>query len=744
MKFPSASLFLVSCAATAGTIASFSPSFVSPLTRTFVPSTSVRNDWSKISTTASTKIKMSETATSDERKETFEFEAEVGRVMEIIINSLYSDRDVFLRELVSNAADACDKKRFLSITSDGEGELVEPEIKIKCDSVSQSLIIEDSGVGMTKDEVVNNLGRIAQSGTKKFLEALGSGKADVNLIGQFGVGFYSGFLVADKMTVQTKSMQPNSKTYTWESTADSSFTVKEGDDDVEPFESGSGTRIILELKEDGFTYLEDSKISELLVKYSEFIEFPISVWKEKTEYKQVPDEEANKDLKEGEEPKTKTVPETIEGYEKINNQKPIWLRSPKDVTEEEYGEFYKAAFRNSYDEPMKYTHFVLEGQVECKSVLYIPGMLPFELSRDMFDENAKNIRLYVKRVFINDSFEDLMPRWLKFVKGVVDSDDLPLNVGREILQKSKVLSIINKRLVRKSLDMIQEIEADEDESKYVMFWNNFGKYLKVGIVEDEKYKKDIAPLVRFFSSKSGDEYTSLDNYVENMPEGQKSIYYVTGDGKEKAALSPVIEKFTSRGYEVLYMVEPLDEITAQTLEEYKDFKIVDATKEGISLDDDDDEETKKKKEKLNEDFSSLREYLEATLSGKIQKVVVTDLLTDSPAALVQGAYGMSPTMQKYMKAQSVALGATGDVPGMDSMNQAVLEINPNHPIVQDLSRMVENDKDGEETKNFASLMYDVASMTGGYELSDTGEFANRVMALMTTKAQGGVQDAEIL
>ena len=264
-------------------------------------------------------------------------------------------------------------------------------------------------------------------------------------------------------------------------------------------------------------------------------------------------------------------------------------------------------------------------------------------------------------------------------------------------------------------------------------------------MEDEKYKKDIAPLVRFFSSKSGDEYTSLDNYVENMPEGQKSIYYVTGDGKEKAALSPVIEKFASRGYEVLYMVEPLDEITAQTLEEYKDFKIVDATKEGVSLDDDDDEETKKKKEKLNEDFSSLREYLEATLSGKIQKVVVTDLLTDSPAALVQGAYGMSPTMQKYMKAQSVALGATGDVPGMDSLNQAVLEINPNHPIVQDLNRMVENDKDSDETKNFASLMYDVASMTGGYELSDTGDFAKRVMALMTTKANnGGVQDAEIV
>jgi len=671
--------------------------------------------------------------------ETYEFEAEVGRVMEIIINSLYSDRDVFLRELVSNAADACDKKRFLSITS---SEAVKPEIKIKTDKVNQCLIIEDSGVGMTKEEIVNNLGRIAQSGTKKFLEALGSGD-DVNLIGQFGVGFYSGYLVADKMTVQTKSMQPNSKSFVWESQAGSSFTVAE-DDSIEPFESGSGTRIILELKEDAFAYLEDTKISELLTRYSEFIEFPISVWKEKTEYKQVPDVEANADLEEGEEPKMKTIPETTEGYELMNNQKPVWLRPPKEVTDEEYNEFYKGAFRNSYDEPMAKTHFVLEGQVECKAVLFVPGMLPFELSKDMFDENAKNIRLYVKRVFINDSFEDLMPRWLKFIKGVVDSDDLPLNVGREILQKSKVLSVINKRLVRKSLDMIKEIEQDEDDSKYIMFWNNFGKYLKVGIVEDEKYKDDLAPLCRFYSSKSDDEYTSFDEYVENMPEGQKSIYYVTGEGKEKAAMSPVIEKLSSRGYEVLYMVEPLDEIAAQTLDKYKDFQIVDATKEGIDLEDDDDEEAKKKKEELNEKFASVREYLEATLSEKIQKVVVTDLLTDSPAALVQGAYGVSPSMQRYMKAQSVAMGS-GDVPGMNSMNQAVLEINPNHPIVQDLDRMVKADRDSEGAKTFAMLMYDVAGMTSGYEIEDTGDFAKRVMSLMATKSQEeGVQDAEVV
>jgi molecular chaperone HtpG len=386
--------------------------------------------------------------------------------MDLIINSLYSDRDIFLRELVSNAADACDKKRFLSITDDAAAKEDPPQIRIKTNVDDNTLVIEDSGVGMTKDELINNLGKIAQSGTRAFVQALGEGTADVNLIGQFGVGFYSAYLVADKVTVVTKSMQDPTKAYQWESEADSSYSIQEASSDE--IEGSSGTKLILHLKEDASTYLEATKIEELLQRYSEFIEFPIAVWKEKTEYKQVEDEEANKDLKEGEEPKMKTVPETTEGYETVNTQKPIWLRPPKEVDEQEYQDFYKSAFRNSYDIPMKYTHFVLEGQVECKAILYIPGMLPFELSKDMFDENSRNIRLYVKRVFINDQFDDLLPRWLKFVKGVVDSNDLPLNVSREILQKSKVLSIINKRLVRKSLDMIREIAEAEDQSQYIV------------------------------------------------------------------------------------------------------------------------------------------------------------------------------------------------------------------------------------------------------------------------------------
>jgi heat shock protein beta len=647
--------------------------------------------------------------------------------MDLIINSLYSDRDIFLRELVSNAADACDKKRFLSLTE--SSEVRKPEIKIRANSADNTLTIEDSGVGMTKDELINNLGKIAQSGTRAFAQALGDGTADVNLIGQFGVGFYSAYLVANKVTVVTRSMQAGSKAYQWESEADSSYSIKE----VSPDEiSGeSGTKLILHLKDDASAYLEASKIEELLQRYSEFIEFPISVWKETTEYKQVPDEEANKDLKEGEEPKMKTVPDTKEEYETVNNSKPVWLRPPREVTEEEYQDFYRSAFRGTYDIPMKYTHFVLEGQVQCKSILYIPGMLPFELSKDMFDENSRNIRLYVKRVFINDSFDDLLPRWLKFVKGVVDSDDLPLNVSREILQKSKVLNVINKRLVRKSLDMIKELAEAEEDGQYILFWNNFGKYLKVGIIEDDRNRDEIASFLRFFSSTSDEEYTSLDKYIENMPEGQKDIYYVTGEGKQKAAMSPVIEKLKSRGYDVLFATEPLDEIMFESLRSYKDKNIIDAAKDTLKLDDD-NEESKTKKEALNREFVDVIGYLETVFSKKLQKVTVSDLLTDSPAALVQGAYGMSPSMQRYMKAQAVASG--NDLGAMAEMNKVCMEINPKHPIVKELNRMVKGNKDDKVTEDYAKLLFDVAGMTSGYDVEDMSGFAKRVMNLMTADA----------
>ncbi|KAG7337320.1 heat shock protein Hsp90 [Nitzschia inconspicua] len=710
MKFsPSAVLALTSGAFLASTTAFLVPTTTHKAFGVVKP-TSSRPIAATASFPRSTLLSSTTADKTEATSETYEFTSDVGRVMDLIINSLYSDRDIFLRELVSNAADACDKKRFLSITDDAAAK-EEPNIRIKANADDNTLIIEDAGVGMTKDELINNLGKIAQSGTRAFVQALGEGTADVNLIGQFGVGFYSAYLVADKVTVITKSMQDPNKAYQWESEADSSYSIKEVSPDE--IEASSGTKLILHLKEDASTYLDATKIQELLQRYSEFIEFPISVWKEKTEYKQVEDEEANKNLKER-----------------------------RRGTQNENGTGNHGRIRNGQQSKADLVETSQGRQVECKAILYIPGMLPFELSKDMFDENSRNIRLYVKRVFINDQFDDLLPRWLKFVKGVVDSNDLPLNVSREILQKSKVLSIINKRLVRKSLDMIREIAETEDQSQYIMFWNNFGKYLKVGIIEDDKNRKEIAEYLRFFSASSGDEYTSLDKYIENMPEGQKAIYYVTGDGKERAAMSPVIEKLKSRGYDVLFATEPLDEIMFESLRTFKDFDVMDAAKDTLKLDED-DEEAAKRKEELNRENVDVINYLETVLSGKVEKVSVSDLLTDSPAALVQGAYGMSPSMQRYMRAQNVASGV--DVSALNSMNKVCMEINPKHPIIKDLNRMIKEDKESKSTEDFAKLLFDVAGMTSGYDIDDMSSFAQRVMKLMSTQEDDGtVPEAEVV
>ena len=683
--------------------------------------------------------------------ESYQFEAEVSRVMDIIVNSLYSDRDVFLRELVSNAADACDKRRFLSIDDSDRPSLDADDlrVRIKADKEARTLTLEDNGVGMTRDEIKNNLGRIAQSGTKKFMEALGSGDADVSLIGQFGVGFYSAYLVADEVTVVSKSMNGGAaaEQLRWNSKTGEGYTIAL--DASEPFEEdagGCGTRITLHLKEDCDEYLDEFKLRELLKRYSEFIGFPIELYASKTTYEQVPDDEAEPPA-EGEEPKMKSVPVTTEGYETMNLQKPIWVRSPRQVNESEYFEFYKSTFK-AYDTPASFSHFALEGQVQFRSVLFVPATLPFELSRNMFDESSHGIKLYVKRVFINDRFEDLLPRWLTFIRGVVDSEDLPLNVGREILQKSRMLSIINKRLVRKCLDMFNEIAAKDDgtpEGEYAKFWSNFGKYLKVGIVEEPDYKDELAGLCRFWSTKSGDQYTSLADYVSRMQTNQTQIFYVTGDGKQAAAMSPVLEKLRSLDYEVLYMTEPLDELTAQSIAAFKgdagedgaqaEYDLVDAAKEDLSgLDALQSEDELKELEAKRESLEDLCGWIKEALGSKVTKVDVSGRLTSSPAALVQSSYGMSPTMQRYMKAQAVAMGESENLFGVGA---AALEINPDHPVVTALAAAVEADRASAEAKAQVALMYDVAALTGGYTIEDPGAFASRVIALMGGNAPAG-------
>jgi len=429
---------------------------------------------------------------------------------------------------------------------------------------------------------VNNLGKIAQSGTKKFAEALkessSKGEGSVNLIGQFGVGFYSGFLVADKMTVYTKQADDD-KVYVWESNAKNGFTVSETAASSEELltlggssaSSSSGTKIVLTLKEDTRTeYLDDYNLRNLLRKYSEFVNFPIELFTKTTTYN-----------KEGNE--TKPI-EKME-YQVVNSQEPLWLRSPKDVNQSEYAGFYKTAFRQ-FDEPLRSSHFALEGQVQFRALLFLPSVLPFELSRNMFDENLRNMKLYVKRVFINDQFgEDLLPRWLTFMKGLVDSEDLPLNVGREILQKSKVLTIIKKRLVRKSLDMFNDVARNGTD--YETFWKNYGRYLKIGTVEEQgQIQKDIAKLCRFSSTKS--DFTSFDELVarqkESHPEDTEStkrILFVSGEGKKAAESSPALERLKKENYEVLLLTEPLDELVMQAVGNFEGFTLVDAAKGDI-------------------------------------------------------------------------------------------------------------------------------------------------------------------
>ncbi|CAE8621738.1 unnamed protein product [Polarella glacialis] len=596
--------------------------------------------------------------------EVFEFQAEVGRVMDIIVNSLYSNKDVFLRELVSNAADACDKKRFLALT-EGEAEPEPMNLRISTDKDARTLTIEDNGVGMLKEELQENLGRIARSGTANFVKELNSGEADVSLIGQFGVGFYSAFLVANKLEVYSRSFKATpeeQKTWKWSSTG-GSYSLKEAPD-TEFFGKQSGTKIVLHLREEAQEYLDSGKLSDLLKKYSEFITFPIELFNEKVQYDQVVDESAPR--KEGDKPKMKSVPRSVFEWEVMNKMKPIWLRNPDVVNESEYTEFYKTTFK-AFDEPLSVTHFKVEGQIEFRALVFIPSTMPFELTRDMFSAEGRAMRLYVKRVFINDKFEDLIPRWLTFARGVVDSEDLPLNVGREILQKSRTLKIIRKRVVRKILDSIDDLR-EKSPAKYENFWNSYGKYFKVGLVEDMDYKDELKRFVRFWSSKSGDNMTSLDEYIGRMQEGQDKIYFVTGEGKRAAEISPAMEKMRLKGYEVLYMVDPLDEICSQSIVDFDGKKMVDINKAGLDLAKSEDE--KKELEDVQKEYEGLATWLKKQLGERVQKVSISDRLVDSPATLVQGEWGMSPMMQRYMKSQTTS-SASDSAFAIGSRNQAI-------------------------------------------------------------------------
>ena len=738
-------------------------------------------------------------------EEKFNFNVEVTRMMDIIINSLYTNKEVFIRELISNASDACDKARFLAVQNpDYLGDNKELKIIVETDRATKTFSITDTGVGMTKNDLVKNLGTIAKSGTTSFIEAISKGNA-LNLIGQFGVGFYSTYLVSNKVVVTSKHADDNQ--HVWVSTAGSSFTVSR---DPRGNTLGRGTKITLYLKEDSVEFCETDTVKKNIKKYSEFIDYPIYMKINKTyteeeetdEYENETDTSAVNDTKKEDEEKkdnktddleikdedeekkketrkkkTKTVTKWKWDYELINENKPIWLRDKKEITKEEYVKFYKALTKDS-EEPLAYDHGKLEGEVNFRYILFIPGKRPYDLYDNYYGKSS-SLKLYVRRVLVSEQFEDLMPRYLNFIKGVVDSDDLPLNVSRESLQQIKMIKVMSNKLVKASIQLMIKLavekEEDEDEddddeddeddeeneteakneteeakaenetkseddeeddekeekeekkkdTKFNKFFENYGKNIKLGVIEDIQNRNKLAKLLRFYSTHNIDELTSFDEYVKRMKPKQEQIYFLAGEDKAAAAKSPLIQKILEKGGEVLILDDPIDEFCLQNLGEYEKKKLKNVAKGEFKLWEEDEELQKKKEKKIEKDFKPLIEWWKKLLGPKVENIIVSQRLTDSPCIMVGTEHGYSASMERIQKAQAFA--QQDKITAQFLYARKTLEINPNHPAIKALKDLVgTSDKVSEDVEDTAMLLFENAMLETGYSLPDPHAFGLRM------------------
>ena len=644
---------------------------------------------------------------------------------------------------------------------------------MKFDEEAGTLTITDKGIGMTKQDLIENLGTVAKSGTTQFVEKMAAG-ADLSMIGQFGVGFYSVYLVADRVVVRSKNDEDVQ--HIWESSADATFKVG-----VDPAGNtlGRGTEITLYLKDDAKEYLDADKLEGLIKKYSEFITFPIYLYKSHTETVEVPvEEEEEEDVFEGEDleeegsaeekeeeeaesekPKTRTEEKTVWDWELMNPQKAIWSRDKSEITDEEYTNFYKTLVRNSEQEPLTWTHFKAEGEIDFKCILYLPKKAAADLYEDFYHKKMQNLHLYVRKVLIADSFDDLLPRYLSFVVGVVDSDDLPLNVSREQLSQDKVLKVMGKKIVRKAIEMIKklaeegevkegaeekevseqateqteqttETKTEEDNANYIELWEQFGKSLKIGVIEDSANRNKLARLLRYKSSLSEGKWTSLEHYVERMKDWQKQIYYVSGDSVEKVESSMFLDAFKKRGVEVLYFTEPIDEYVAQNLHEYSGKSLQDITKEGVEFGDE-KERAKKLQKEYESRFEVLTSWMKELLGDKVDKVEVTTTLETAPAVLSTSKYGYSATMERIMKSQ--ALQNPEKAKYMKA--HKIMMLNPRHPIIANLKNLVEEDGESDVARDLANLLYDSSLMNSGFMIEEPNEFATRLYTLMKESLQ---------